>query len=152
MICPKCGSDNDKVLESRTNKDGDVIRRRRECLVCHNRFTSYERIEERPVIVIKKDGRRQNFDIGKVEHGLIACTEKLGIFDSLEDLKKTISDDVEEIASKNPNNTIKSQEIGEVVLRALYPLSPVAYVRFAAVYREFDSLDQFIDEIKSLTK
>lgn len=150
MNCPKCGSNNDKVLESRANKEGTSIRRRRECLNCGFRFTSYEHIERKPVVVIKKDGRHQTFEIGKVERGIRTCTEKLPIDqDAIERTLQRIEDSVFDIAQEN-KNMVTSQQIGEETLKALYPLSPVAYVRFAAVYRAFDTLDQFIKEIESL--
>ncbi|MBQ0072450.1 MAG: transcriptional repressor NrdR [Spirochaetales bacterium] len=150
MNCPKCGSNNDKVLESRANKDGSAIRRRRECLSCGYRFTSYDHIDRKPVIVIMKDGRHQTFDFCKVERGIRSCTEKLPIApEALEKTLMVIEDNVISIAQDN-RNMISSSQIGEETLKALYPLSPVAYVRFAAVYRVFNTLDQFITEIESL--
>ena len=150
MNCPKCGSFHDKVLESRSNKEGTSIRRRRMCCDCGYRFTSYEHIERKPIVVVKKDGRHQTFDIGKVERGIRTCTEKLPIGQSeIEKTLRAIEDEVYERAQDN-RNTISSREIGEATLRHLYPLSPVAYVRFAAVYRAFDTLDQFINEIERL--
>ena len=151
MQCPRCGKDNDKVLESRSNKDGTSIRRRRECLECGHRFTSYERIEEKPIIVIKKDGRHQPFDISKVERGIRQCTEKLAVSqEAIYTILKNIEDSVYRIAGSK--NTITSQEVGEETLRQLYPVSRVAYVRFASVYRAFDDLDQFITEIERIAK
>lgn len=152
MNCPKCGIDHDKVLESRSNKEGTAIRRRRECLACGYRFTSYEHIERKPVVVIKKDGKHQTFELAKVERGIRTCSEKLPLDQkAIDDTLKDIEDEVYQIA-QNKKNTITSQEIGEATLRHLYKLSPVAYVRFAAVYRAFDTLDQFIREIEDLTK
>ena len=151
MRCPRCGIDNDKVLESRSNKDGSTIRRRRECLSCGHRFTSYEKIEDRPVIVIKKDGSHQPFDIGKVERGIRTCTEKLNIPQKdIDMILKNIEDNVYKAAGAS--NMITSREVGEETLRQLYPVSPVAYVRFASVYRAFDDLNQFINEIEQLAK
>lgn len=151
MRCPRCGNDNDKVLESRTNKDGTSIRRRRKCLECGHRFTSYERIEEKPIIVIKKDGRHQPFDITKVERGIRQCTEKLSITQNeIEEILRNIEDSIYELAGSS--NTVTSKQVGEETLRQLYPISPVAYVRFASVYRAFDDLDQFIEEIENLAK
>ena len=150
MNCPKCGSSKDKVLESRSNKEGTSIRRRRQCCDCGYRFTSYEHIERKPIVVIKKDGRHQTFDIGKVERGIRTCTEKLPLGQGeIDNILHTIEDEGYEVAQSN-RNTISSKEIGEATLRALYPVSPVAYVRFAAVYRAFDTLDQFISEIETL--
>ncbi len=151
MNCPRCNHDNDKVLESRSNKEGTTIRRRRQCLNCGYRFTSYEKIEERPIIVIKKDGHHQSFDISKVERGIRTCTDKLNIDQkTIERILSNIEDRVYEIAGAR--NTITSREVGEETLKQLYPVSPVAYVRFASVYRAFDDVDQFIKEIESLRK
>ena len=151
MNCPKCGSDHDKVLESRSNKEGTAIRRRRLCLCCGYRFTSYEHIDRKPIVVLQKDGKHQTFELAKVERGIRTCTEKLPIEQNeIEDTLKAIEDEVYSIAQNN-KNTITSMEIGETTLRHLYKMSPVAYVRFAAVYRAFDTLDQFIHEIEELT-
>ena len=151
MRCPRCSHNNDKVLESRSTRDGTQIRRRRQCLNCGFRFTSYERIEERPIIVIKKDGRHQPFDISKVERGIRTCTDKLDLDPKdLDNILRNIEDRVYEIAGVK--NMITSKEVGEETLRQLYPISPVAYVRFAAVYRAFDDVDQFRKEIETLRK
>ncbi len=151
MKCPRCGELDDKVIESRLNKDGNAIRRRRECLSCHLRFTSYERIEEKPIIVFKKDGSTQPFDRSKIERGIRTCTEKLKIPEPvLQHLMDDIEDDVDQIAGHN--RTISSAQIGEAALKELYKVSKVAYVRFASVYREFDDLDKFIDEIENIAK
>lgn len=151
MRCPRCNCNDDKVLESRSTKDGTQIRRRRQCLNCGHRFTSYERIEERPIIVIKKDGRHQSFDISKVERGIRTCTDKLDLSpEEIEKILRNIEDRVYEIAGAK--NMITSKEVGEETLRQLYPVSPVAYVRFAAVYRAFDDVDQFIKEIETIRK
>lgn len=151
MNCPKCNIDHDKVLESRSNKEGTSIRRRRLCLNCGYRFTSYEHIERKPIVVIKKDGKHQTFEIAKVERGILTCTEKLPIGQNeIEETLREIEDEVYTIAQNN-KNSITSREIGEATLRHLYHMSPVAYVRFAAVYRAFDTLDQFIKEIEELT-
>ena len=151
MNCPKCGKDHDKVLESRSNREGTSIRRRRLCLECGYRFTSYEHIERKPIVVIKKDGSHQTFELAKVERGIRTCTEKLPVStESIENTLREIEDEVYKIAQTN-RNMITSGEIGEATLRHLYKMSPVAYVRFAAVYRAFDTLDQFISEIETLT-
>ena len=151
MRCPKCGSMEDKVLESRSNKTGTAIRRRRMCLSCGHRFTSYEKIEEKQIIVIKKDGRQQPFDINKVERGIRTCTEKLKINqEDIEKLLQTIEENINETAGQS--RMIKSTQIGEETLRQLYSLSPVAYVRFASVYRAFDDLDKFIYEIEHIAE
>ncbi|MDY5931287.1 MAG: transcriptional regulator NrdR [Candidatus Ornithospirochaeta sp.] len=151
MNCPRCGSDKDKVLESRSNKEGTAIRRRRKCLGCGYRFTSYERIEEKPIIVIKKDGRHQPFDIKKVERGIRTCTEKLNIDQGqIERILRNIEDNIKEKADSK--NMVSSREVGEETLKELYPISKVAYVRFASVYRAFDDLDQFIKEIEKIAR
>lgn len=151
MKCPKCGEDHDKVLESRSNKEGTSIRRRRICLGCGYRFTSYEHIERKPIVVVKKDKSHQTFEMAKVERGIRTCTEKLPLKqETIDDTLKEIEDEVYAIAQSS-RNTISSREIGEITLRHLYRMSPVAYVRFAAVYRAFDTLDQFINEIEELT-
>lgn len=151
MTCPRCGKDNDQVLESRSNREGTQIRRRRVCLNCSFRYTSYERIEERPIMVLKKDGKRQNFDISKVERGIRTSTEKLNI--KQEDIEKILRDIEDKVyQTAGASKIISSKEIGDLTLRELYPLSPVAYVRFASVYKEFDNLDMFIDEIENIAK
>jgi len=150
MLCPHCGSMDDKVLESRQNSSGTSIRRRRECLACGYRYTSYERIEEKPVMVIKRDGRREQFDIAKLEKGIQTSLEKRDISQSVvEQLIHEIEDiSMLEAGSKRE---ISSNEIGELVLRKLYSVDPVAYVRFASVYRMFDNVGQFIHEIEKLS-
>jgi transcriptional regulator NrdR len=151
MKCPKCGCLDDKVLESRQNKDATAIRRRRECLECGFRFTSYENIEKRPIKVIKKDGQIQNFDITKIERGIDSCTAKLSIGEDVRnELIETIEERINTIAG--PGRRVTTIEIGEEVLKALYPISFVAYVRFAAVYREFSDVNQFIEEINKLSE
>lgn len=149
MKCPRCSSLEDKVLESRQNKDGSSIRRRRECLSCGYRFTSYEKIEEKPIIVIKKDGSEQPFDIRKVERGVRTSTDKLRLTQgTIEKLMDAIEDEVVEKAGHD--RRITSADIGEATLRQLYKVSKVAYVRFASVYREFNDLDKFIAEIENI--
>lgn len=151
MRCPKCGNIHDKVLESRTNALGTSTRRRRQCLKCGHRFTSYEKIEEKIITVIKKDGTQQPFDIKKVERGIRSCTEKLKIDDNvLTTLLEDIEADINEIAGAD--RSINSSEIGEETLKQLSKINTVAYVRFASVYRAFDTLDQFIQEIERLNK
>lgn len=151
MKCPKCGSSKDKVLESRQNTQGSSIRRRRECLECGYRFTSYEKIEEKTLSVIKKDGRSQQFDIKKIERGIRTATDKLNISEeTLTQLLDNIEDAVEAIAGHD--RQIKSSVIGEETLRQLSLINTVAYVRFASVYRVFEDLDQFILEIERLNE
>ena len=149
MKCPRCASTDDKVLESRQNKDGSSIRRRRQCLNCGYRFTSYEKIEEKPIIVIKKDGSEQPFDLRKVERGIRVSTEKLRISaETIDRLLNAVEDEVQEMAGHE--RRITSRDIGEATLRQLYKVSKVAYVRFAAIYREFNDLDKFIAEIENI--
>lgn len=149
MRCPNCGSSKDKVLESRQNTNGSSIRRRRECLDCGYRFTSYEKIEEKTITVIKKDGRSQQFDIKKIERGIRTCTEKLNID---EETISQLLDDIEDAIAEQAGHDrkIKSSAIGEETLKHLSTINTVAYVRFASVYRAFDDLDQFIQEIERL--
>jgi transcriptional repressor NrdR len=147
--CPFCGSIEDKVIDSRTSKEGEAIRRRRECLKCGKRFTSYERVEDIIPVVVKKDGRREPYDRLKVLTGLKKACEKRpigtetldGITDSIE--KKLVGLGVKEI---------KSTWIGEEVMSALRELDKVAYVRFASVYRQFKDINEFMNEVKTLFK
>lgn len=150
MKCPHCGSTEDRVLESRTNRAGTVIRRRRECLVCHNRFTSYEKIEDNPLMVIKRSGRREPFDERKLERSISVATAKLPVSQSQ---ITNIVEQVEDALNLRASTTheIKSSSIGDEALRVLKKFNEVAYVRFAAVYRAYTSLDQFIREIENLS-
>jgi transcriptional repressor NrdR len=141
---------DDKVLESRQNSSGSTIRRRRECLACGYRFTSYERIEEKPFMVIKRDGRREPFDIRKVERGIRITTEKRNI--SQETIEQVLQDIEDEVVLKaGTRREVSSRDIGEAALRQLYQIDTVAYVRFASVYRAFDNVKQFIEEIEQIT-
>ena len=151
MLCPHCGHMDDKVLESRQNSSGSTIRRRRECLACGYRFTSYERIEEKPLMVVKRDGRREPFDITKVERGIRITTEKRHIGqEAIEQVLQNIEDEVVLLAGAK--REIASAAIGEAALKQLYKIDTVAYVRFASVYRAFDNVDQFIEEIERITQ
>lgn len=151
MRCPSCGKDNDKVLETRTTSNGYALRRRRECLDCGFRFTSYERIEDKPITVIKKDGSLQPFDSSKIERSLRICTDKRSIsgkdFDSL---VQSVEDAI--ISEAGQKHEITSTAIGEEILKQLYNVDAVAYVRFASVYRSFNNVEQFIKEIERLGK
>jgi transcriptional repressor NrdR len=141
---------DDKVLESRQNSSGSTIRRRRECLACGYRFTSYERIEEKPFMVIKRDGRREPFDIRKVERGIRITTEKRNV--SQETIEQVLQDIEDEVVLKaGTRREVSSRDIGEAALRQLYQIDTVAYVRFASVYRAFDNVKQFIEEIEQIT-
>lgn len=151
MKCPHCGANKDKVLESRTNQSGTTIRRRRECLVCGYRFTSYEKAEDKPLMVIKRSGRREPFDETKLERSITVCTEKLPITrDQIEHLVGTIENALD--LKAGANREVSSRAIGDEALKALKEFNEVAYVRFAAVYRAYTTLDQFIREIESLNR
>lgn len=144
MKCPFCGHLGDKVVDSRESRNGDSTRRRRECLSCGRRFTSYERIEEIPLVVVKKDGRREVFDRGKILAGLMRACEKRPV--SRSDLEHFV-EDVESWMQENSDREIPTAEIGEKVMQRLHGLDKVAYVRFASVYREFKDVNEFLREI-----
>jgi len=147
--CPFCGSIEDKVIDSRTSKEGDAIRRRRECLKCGKRFTSYERVEDVLPMVIKKDGRREPFDRLKILNGLKKACEKRPI--GIETLE-AITDSIEKKLLGLGVKEIQSTWIGEEVMTALKELDKVAYVRFASVYRQFKDINEFMNEVKTLFK
>jgi len=147
MKCPLCGHEEDKVVDSRVSSDGQSIRRRRECLKCGKRFTTYEHVEEQPLMVIKKDGRREPFDRHKLLAGLVKACEKRPV--SMESLESLV-DELERELSQQFEREAPSREIGERVMRKLHALDPVAYVRFASVYREFKDVEQFMRELKDL--
>jgi transcriptional repressor NrdR len=147
--CPHCGNFDDKVIESRTLANGDAIRRRRECNGCGYRFTSYERIEDKQFMVIKKDGRREPFDRKKLERGIERALEKRPVSQmSIENLINEI-EDAAAISGKG-NHEIDAPSIGNLVLEKLAALDKVAYIRFASVYRHFEDLDEFIREIQKM--
>jgi len=147
MKCPFCGHQEDKVVDSRGSSEGIAIRRRRECLACGKRFTTYEHVEEQRLMVIKKDGRREPFDRQKLLSGLLKACEKRPIgMDQLEQLVEELERDL----SRSFDREVPSREIGERVMKRLHDLDPVAYVRFASVYREFKDAEQFIHELKEL--
>lgn len=148
MRCPKCGCEESKVIDSRPTEKHDAIRRRRECVDCGQRFTTYERREETPLLVIKKDGTKEVFNREKLMRGLVTATVKRDV--SLEQLEGLI-DDIENQLRDNSIMELKSTELGEMVLRQLRGLDKVAYVRFASVYRDFKDLDQFSEELRSLS-
>lgn len=151
MRCPACGDMEDKVLETRTTNSGSAMRRRRVCLKCGYRFTSYERVEDKPIVVIKKNGDLQNFDISKIERGIRMCTDKRNI--SAETIENLIADVEEAIKIQaGSKHEITSSAIGEETLKQLYKVDKVAYIRFASVYRAFDNVEQFIKEIESLAQ
>jgi transcriptional repressor NrdR len=151
MRCPHCGNNEDKVLESRQNATGDVIRRRRECLHCHARFTSYEQVQEKQLMVVKRDGRREPFDITKLERGINRSLEKRPIpMRVVEEMLQELED--EAMIAGRSTGEIGAEQLGEMVLSKLYPVDRVAYVRFASVYRMFDNIEAFIEEIEKLSK
>jgi len=149
MRCPFCDHNEDKVIDSREAKIGDTIRRRRECAKCGRRFTTYERIDEIPHMVVKKDGRREQFDRHKLMAGLMKACEKRPIApNSLEE----IVNDVEAYIAESPNRERPTSEVGGMVMARLKGLDKVAYVRFASVYLEFEDVREFMDELKDLVK
>ena len=147
MKCPFCGHLEDKVVDSRESKEGEVIRRRRECLECGKRFTSYERIDEIPYMVVKKDGRREPFDREKILSGLLkACQKRPVAVKTLE----TIVDRVEAMVHESPDREVPAEKVGEFLMERLRELDKVAFVRFASVYRDFKDVDQFMATLKGL--
>ncbi len=147
MKCPQCSFEEDKVVDSRTTKEGEAIRRRRECLKCGHRFTTYEYIERVPMMVVKKDGRREEYSREKLLGGLLKACEKRPI--SREQIERVI-DDIETVLFAKFKNEVKSTEIGNLVVDRLQSLDEVAYVRFASVYRQFKDINQFMNEVKVL--
>ena len=149
MKCPFCGHLGDKVVDSRESKEGEVIRRRRECLDCGRRFTSYERIDEIPYMVIKKDGTRERFERQKLVGGLLKACEKRPVpMSRLEE----IVDEVESYVAESPDRERPSSELGGLVMDRLRKLDKVAYVRFASVYLDFKDVREFMDELQELLK
>ena len=147
MRCPFCGHDETKVVDSRMSESQDAIRRRRECLSCTQRFTTYERREETPLMVIKKDGTSEPFDRGKLLRGLMVATTKRNV--TVEQLEALI-EDVESELHNSFRSEVGSRQVGDMVLLRLRDLDRVAYVRFASVYKEFQDLDEFTSELKAL--
>ncbi len=144
MRCPFCGFSEAKVVDSRASKEGDSIRRRRECLKCERRFTTYERIEEVAQMVIKKDGRREPFDRWKIKSGILKSCEKRPV--SLDQVEALI-DDIERTLFNSSEHEVSTSAIGQAVMERLKRLDQVAYVRFASVYREFKDLNEFMSEL-----
>ena len=147
MKCPFCGEFDNKVIDSRVSKDGSVIRRRRECIECARRFTTYEHIEEIPIMIVKKDGRREVFSRKKVRNGMQRACQKLDI--SMNDIEDFI-DELERDLRETGEKEIPSNVVGEKVMAKLHSLNDIAYVRFASVYREFKDVNDFVSELKSL--
>lgn len=144
MKCPYCGFEESKVIDSRHSEDNSSIRRRRECLECNHRFTTYEMVEIAPIIVVKRDGTRQSFDRNKVMNGMVRACEKRPV--PLKELEKAV-DDIEQTLQNSMDHEIKSSDIGELVMEKLKPLDEVAYVRFASVYRQFTDINSFMAEL-----
>lgn len=149
MKCPFCGSPESKVVDSRLSDDGASIRRRRECMSCAKRYTTYEKIESTPILVIKNNGTRQIFDIGKIKNGIIKACEKRPV--SMAKIDKMVSD-IEKQVNNSLAQEISSKKIGEMVMEGLKDLDEVAYVRFASVHRQFKDINTLMEEIMKLTK
>ncbi len=149
MRCPYCNFLEDKVVDSRSSRDGLVVRRRRECLKCRRRFTTYERQEEIPLMVIKKDNRRESFHRQKVLNGIVKACEKRPI--SVSKMEEMV-DEIEMTLRSRLERELASSEIGELVMKKLQDLDDVAYVRFASVYRQFKDITDFMKEVKGILK
>jgi transcriptional repressor NrdR len=149
MKCPFCDSVEDRVLDSRPSQDGTAIRRRRECTNCGKRFTTYEYVEQMPLMVVKRDGRREPYNRQKLLNGILLACRKRPI--SRAEIEKLI-DFVETRLNEDCRVEVSSSELGELVLKQLLSIDPVAYVRFASVYRQFNSPEQFVEELENLKK
>jgi len=147
MRCPSCGHEEDKVVDSRSTKENSAVRRRRECLSCGHRFTTYEYVEHRPFMVVKKDGRREHYSREKILNGLLRACEKRPV--SMETLERLV-DEVEKDVSSNIRDEVPTAEIGNEVMKRLAKLDQVSYVRFASVYRDFKDVQQFLSELRGL--
>jgi transcriptional repressor NrdR len=148
MKCPFCQSLEDKVLESREADEGRAIRRRRECLSCRGRFTSYERVEEKPLMVIKRDGRREQFNREKICSGIFRACEKRPV--SAEAIEAMV-DEVERELHREAGREVLSSKIGEMVMDRIQKVDKIAYIRFASVYRKFEDISEFVKEVKEIT-
>ncbi|MBL0731856.1 MAG: transcriptional repressor NrdR [Desulfosarcina sp.] len=147
MKCPFCKEINNKVLDSRLSKDGEVTRRRRECIACQRRFTTYEHIEQSSLMIVKKDGRRELFSADKIRSGVKKACEKREIsMNLIDEFVSEVEHDLREIGEKE----VPAAIIGEKIMSRLHNLDPVAYVRFASVYREFKDVNDFVSELKNL--
>ena len=148
MKCPFCENIEDKVLESREIDEGKAVRRRRECSSCRGRFTSYERVEEKPVLVIKRDGRREQFSRDKILNGIFKACEKRPVgSDAVEDMV----DGIEKKIHREAGREVLSSKLGELVMEKLQEVDKIAYIRFASVYRKFEDLSEFVREVKEIT-
>ena len=149
MKCPFCGFQESKVIDSRHSEDGSSIRRRRECLSCQKRFTTYETVESLPIVVVKKDGSRQSFDRAKVLNGMVRACEKRPV--SMADMERAV-DEIVQTVQNSLDREVSTERIGELVMEKLRELDQVAYVRFASVYRQFKDLNTFMDELNKILK
>ncbi|MCF8720666.1 transcriptional regulator NrdR [Nitrospina gracilis] len=149
MKCPKCSNMENKVIDSRTNREGDMTRRRRECLNCGERFTTYERIETTPLLVVKKDGRREEFDRRKIMSGIQKACQKRPV--SIEQMEEIV-DRIEKHFQESGDKEVSAVTVGEKVVKELYNLDGVAYVRFASVYRDFKDANEFLSELRNFVK
>ena len=149
MRCPYCGNKNDSVIDSRSSVNGSSVRRRRKCLKCKKRFTTYEYVERVPLMVVKKDGRREPFEREKLLNGIMVACEKRPV--SVKRIEKVV-DDIEKYIERKHDKEVASREIGELVMKHLHSLDEIAYVRFASVYRQFRDVGQFVKELKKFLK
>lgn len=147
MKCPYCGYQESKVVDSRHSDDGGSIRRRRECLSCQKRFTTYETVESLPIIVVKKDNSREPFDRNKILRGMVRACEKRPV--SMADLEAAVAE-IEQIVQNSLEREVNTDKIGELVMERLKPLDEVAYVRFASVYRQFKDINSFMHELNKI--
>ena len=147
MRCPYCGSQRDSVIDSRVSAKGQSVRRRRECLKCKRRFTTYEYVERVPLMVVKKDSRREAFDREKLMKGIMVACEKRPV--SVRRIERLV-EDIERKLEKNHDREVASREVGELVMKSLHSLDEIAYVRFASVYRQFRDVGQFMKELKKV--
>lgn len=149
MKCPYCQSEEDKVVDSRSSRNGKAIRRRRECLGCARRYTTYEYVETTPIIIVKSDGRREPYDRVKILEGLkMACTKRPISAEDIEQMADNVENQLQTLAE----GEISAKQIGELAMRQLYQVDEVAYIRFASVYRKFKEVKEFLAEIKALQK
>ena len=146
MKCPFCGDQENKVVDSRPSEDGLSIRRRRECLACQRRFTTYEIVESLPIIVVKRDGSRQSFDRNKIIQSMVRAFDKRQV--ETADLDR-IATEIEQTIQNSLDREVSTDKVGEMVMERIKPLDEVAYIRFASVYRRFQNVNEFISEIKS---
>ncbi|MFH1684468.1 MAG: transcriptional regulator NrdR [Candidatus Margulisiibacteriota bacterium] len=148
MKCPFCENIEDKVLESREIDEGKAVRRRRECSGCRGRFTSYERVEEKPVLVIKRDGRREQFSREKIMNGIFKACEKRPV---ASEVVERMVDEIEKEIHREAGREVLSSKLGELVMEKLQEVDKIAYIRFASVYRKFEDLSEFVKEVKEIT-